>query len=707
MKSFSKYDPAMALRAFKVRFGERGMKTSSIETATEGVSVDGDSTVEDTVNYADAGESTVIVDDTPAPVNEDVWRRNFWRHKGMTKLRRLWRRLRRVGEFVKRFRDPKLSRDEHLWRLLHLREWNEDDLEDHRRRKEAARLHAFHVSQAKILKPRIIETLTRLKFATIHIRSDREYVRRRPHITRVDVSPYAYTFYVSVARLVGVKETDMVTDEVATILSISMQKKVRAELDAVAGLRYTVMIASTLTIPNYVSFNELSSMPNNLPPLAFFAGLSNNGKPVYRDLSDAPHVLVAGGSGGGKSNCENLIACTLISRNSPNVVQLAFFDLKGGVEFGLYDGLPHLYKKRGQFTVQKRVKKKYKMDSSEARARLYLKFRSWKDIAGEDDDVPSEFTDIMDDDSLSLGYDDAGVHSVFEVRDVDVSDTYPAVCDGIVEFPEQAMPAFHALRLECNERLALLREAKVKNIADYNRNRREANRMPYIVVFVDEWASTKRLVGDDAEKSLEILANLSRAVGIHFVLAAQNPKAEIINTAITVNFQWRIAFSMTTAASQAVLGSWDACGLSPKGRAIFVNSDGQVEVQTPEITTKTINSIIDAAKSGKGLIQRQIIDVEEVLVWALENTRGKLSADVLYENFKERVTVSELRDLLKTTDNRTYYLRGAEYRVIPGSVGKGNSRRMEKIPNGGVEMPEKENITDNGYENSQKSPRHE
>ena len=600
MKSFSKYDPAMALRAFKVRFGERGMKTSSIETATEGVSVDGDSTVEDTVNYADAGESTVIVDDTPAPVNEDVWRRNFWRHKGMTKLRRLWRRLRRVGEFVKRFRDPKLSRDEHLWRLLHLREWNEDDLEDHRRRKEAARLHAFHVSQAKILKPRIIETLTRLKFATIHIRSDREYVRRRPHITRVDVSPYAYTFYVSVARLVGVKETDMVTDEVATILSISMQKKVRAELDAVAGLRYTVMIASTLTVPNFVSFDDVTTMPKNLPPLGLFLGAGPNGKPIYRDLAEAPHLLIGGGSGNGKSNAENMIAGTLIRRNSPNYVQLVFFDLKGGVEFGMYEDLPHLFKKR-----------------------------------------------VSDD----------------------------VYCDGIVEFPEQAVPAFDALLAECNERLGKLKKAKVRNIAEYNKAK-QSKRLPYIVVMVDEWATTKKLAGDKVEKVLEVVANLSRATGIHFVLASQNPKSEIINTTITVNFQWRLAFGMSTAASQAMLGNWNAFGLSPKGRCIFQSSDGEMEIQTPRITNAAITGILNEAKTGERPVQVVNVDVGELLDWALENTGGKLDERSTFEQFKDRITMPDLRDMLRSMENEVFDVRGTSYKIRPGYANF--PRRMER-----------------------------
>jgi DNA segregation ATPase FtsK/SpoIIIE-like protein len=268
----------------------------------------------------------------------------------------------------------------------------------------------------------------------------------------------------------------MAQDWVSTELAATIGKKMRYDLD-LEGLRYTVEVGSTLSIPNFVGFGDLDDrhpMPKNLPPLAFWVGLAANGSPIYRNLADAPHIIIAGSSGGGKSNMENTIACTLIRNNTPDRLRMVFFDLKGGVEFSHFEGIPHLWPMTDK--------------------------KEW--------------------------------HTT-----------------GIVEYPTDVIPALKVLFDECMTRLGKLKKAKVKNINEYNRGKK--NRIPYIVVFFDEWASTKKLVGAEAEMIMSNIANLSRSAGIHFILATQYPKAEIINTTISVNFPWRIAFNMPSGASQS------------------------------------------------------------------------------------------------------------------------------------------------------------
>src|SRR6185369_11354208 len=100
------------------------------------------------------------------------------------------------------------------------------------------------------------------------------------------------------------------------------------------------------------------------------------------------------------------------------------------------------------------------------------------------------------------------------------------------------------------------------------------NRLPYLIGIFDEYTTARKLAGAEVETLLSVIANLSRAAGIHFIIGTQYPKAEILSTLISVNFPWRIAFNMPPSASSSVLGNWNASGLTPVGRAILQTSEG-------------------------------------------------------------------------------------------------------------------------------------
>jgi DNA segregation ATPase FtsK/SpoIIIE-like protein len=202
-----------------------------------------------------------------------------------------------------------------------------------------------------------------------------------------------------------------------------------------------------------------------------------------------------------------------------------------------------------------------------------------------------------------------------------------------------------------------------------------SNLIPYIGAFFDEWAVTKTMV-PGAEALLSTIANISRAAGIHFILSTQYPKAEILNTAISVNFPWRFAFNMQSGSSQSVLGNWDAFGLSPSGRAVLKTNEGSVQVQTPRITERMIFATVEKSKSGQAADTKSVgIDEKDVLTWAIDNVGGKLSLETLFNQFKEKITQAELRDLLKSMESQVFEVHGTQYKIIPRS---GNlPRRME------------------------------
>jgi DNA segregation ATPase FtsK/SpoIIIE-like protein len=77
--------------------------------------------------------------------------------------------------------------------------------------------------------------------------------------------------------------------------------------------------------------------------LAFLVGYGENKRPEWRSLEDMPHFLIGGQTSGGKSNFQHSMICTMTARNKPTDVNFLMIDLKfGGIEFGRYEGLPHL-----------------------------------------------------------------------------------------------------------------------------------------------------------------------------------------------------------------------------------------------------------------------------------------------------------------------------------------------------------------------------
>ncbi len=81
-------------------------------------------------------------------------------------------------------------------------------------------------------------------------------------------------------------------------------------------------------------------------PLAICVGKNINDEPVIADLAEMPHLLVAGTTGSGKSVCINTILTSLIYKTSPEELKLLLIDMKGGVELGMYNGLPHMLVER-------------------------------------------------------------------------------------------------------------------------------------------------------------------------------------------------------------------------------------------------------------------------------------------------------------------------------------------------------------------------
>ena len=122
------------------------------------------------------------------------------------------------------------------------------------------------------------------------------------------------------------------------------------------------------------------------------------------------------------------------------------------------------------------------------------------------------------------------------------------ISEPIVTTVDNAILALRALEKEMDRRYNILADALVRNIGEYNDKMIKQNEsiMPYIVLVVDELADLMMLSAKDVEAPIARLAQLSRAVGIHLVIATQRPSVDVITGVIKANFPSRIAFQVAS-----------------------------------------------------------------------------------------------------------------------------------------------------------------
>src|SRR5690606_26575598 len=177
----------------------------------------------------------------------------------------------------------------------------------------------------------------------------------------------------------------------------------------------------------------------------------------------------------------------------------------------------------------------------------------------------------------------------------------PHLLTPIVTDPRKAANALNWAVREMEERYKLLAEQGVRNIDQYNRlteqadsSEEELERLPYIVVIVDELADLMMTAGKDVETALTRLAQMARAVGIHLILATQRPSVDVLTGLIKANFPSRISFRVSSKIdSRTILDSSGAEQLLGMGDSLFLapGTSRLVRVHGAFISEKEIANI--------------------------------------------------------------------------------------------------------------------
>ena len=99
---------------------------------------------------------------------------------------------------------------------------------------------------------------------------------------------------------------------------------------------------------------------------------------------------------------------------------------------------------------------------------------------------------------------------------------------------------------EMDNRYELLSEVSARNIEEYNQMVEEGEKLPYVVIVIDELADLMMTAPTEVESSLCRIAQIARAVGMHLVVATQRPSVDVITGLIKANFPSRLAFAVSS-----------------------------------------------------------------------------------------------------------------------------------------------------------------
>jgi len=176
----------------------------------------------------------------------------------------------------------------------------------------------------------------------------------------------------------------------------------------------------------------------------------------------------------------------------------------------------------------------------------------------------------------------------------------PDAKEAIITENSQVVYTLNSLCKEMENRYNLLKSAQVRNIKEYNEkftNRRlnplKGHKfLPYLVLVVDEFADLIITVGKEVEMPIARLAQLSRAVGIHLIIATQRPSTNIITGVIKANFPTRLAFKVASMVdSRTILDSPGANQLIGRGDMLITEGSELVRLQCAFIDTAELDKI--------------------------------------------------------------------------------------------------------------------
>lgn len=193
--------------------------------------------------------------------------------------------------------------------------------------------------------------------------------------------------------------------------------------------------------------------------------------------------------------------------------------------------------------------------------------------------------------------------------------------EAIITDTKQVVRTLNSLTIEMDNRYELLKDAQVRNIREYNEKfcsrkllpTHGHRYLPYIVLIVDEFADLIMTAGREVENPIARLAQLSRAIGIHLIIATQRPSVNIITGVIKANFPARIAFRVTSMIdSRTILDAAGANQLIGRGDMLLSSGSDVVRIQCAFIDTPEVENLTEFIGSQRAFPEALLLpEVED------------------------------------------------------------------------------------------------
>ena len=301
-------------------------------------------------------------------------------------------------------------------------------------------------------------------------------------VTRWEQGPVVTRFEVQPAPGVRVQKISSLTNDIALALAApSVRIEAPIPGKSAVGIEVPNQKTALVHIKEMLASDEYQRTAG---PLVVALGKDIAGHPILADLTEMPHLLIAGATGSGKSVMLNAIIAGLLFRCTPADVRLLMIDPKR-VEFTNYNNIPHLL-------------------------------------------IP------------------------------------------VVTNPRAAAGALREMLREMEERFGRFAATGTRNIQAYNQLT-DIERLPYLVIIVDELADLMMVAPADFEDVICRLAQMTRATGIHMVVATQRPSVDVITGLIKANIPSRIAFAVSSQVdSRTILDMPGAEKLLGKGDMLYL-----------------------------------------------------------------------------------------------------------------------------------------
>lgn len=197
--------------------------------------------------------------------------------------------------------------------------------------------------------------------------------------------------------------------------------------------------------------------------------------------------------------------------------------------------------------------------------------------------------------------------------ELSVYDGIPYLLHPVVLEPKMATQALRWAVQEMERRYGLFEELGVRNLDSYNEEFQE--KLPYIVIIIDELADLMVVASKEVETLLTRLAQMARAAGIHLIVATQRPSVDVITGLIKVNFPARISFQVTSKVdSRTILDVQGAERLLGAGDMLFMppGSSHLQRIHAPYVSEREVKGVVEYLKSfGEPQYLADLLPLEE------------------------------------------------------------------------------------------------